>query len=423
MSWLASIFIGILTGILGLFLTGLVASACVSWYRISSFEGKSGYFIIFTALFGGIVALVIGLVITRVVAAGASPGFFKGLGLSFGIVLVLAAIGAFACWRLADIPPKIDGLTLDLELEFRLPVSEARSPATSDGKWSLRLGSVINHTQRKSQDGELKLGEARLENGRWIIPGSAFLFTSRGLRSIGLDLDGKSVAGFIVPLPAKPGKKFEQWSDWGPRGVSKTGPWPDSKPSFRYRVTRRIPPPPPPDSATVESEQFAALKPDAPLEEWLPFMRNDPPDERVQAVMNVIEARPTELAHLIRSTNSTTRELALSAVPNMRTIPPETLEAILAEGRDIAAGVRNFNDMKAEAPDFHEVQIQLRSRFNYWKRAWWTAHQRLGLDGRPPVQEIHDLALVRAKESSMDEIVLNARVILDALNAAPAKSP
>ena len=37
MSWLASIFIGLLTGGLGLGLAGVIANDCVSWYRISSF--------------------------------------------------------------------------------------------------------------------------------------------------------------------------------------------------------------------------------------------------------------------------------------------------------------------------------------------------------------------------------------------------
>ncbi len=343
--------------------------------------------------------------------------------MSFGIVTSIAAIGALICWMRADIPPKIDGLELDLEVEFRLPASETNSPASAGGAWVLRFGSVINHVQRKSQDGELKLANARYEQGRWIIPSSVFLFTGRGLRSISLDRDGKSVAGFIVPPPAKPGKKFEQWSDWGPRGISKDQPWPDSKPSYRFRVVRRIPPPPEPDPAVVEAEKFAALKPDAPLEGWLSFMNYDSPEERMQAVMQVVEARPAELVRLIRSTNSTPRESALSAVPKLSTITPEICEAVLAEGREIATGVRRFNEMKSDDPRFYDVQIELRSRFNYWKQAWWTTHQRLGLDGRPPVQEIFDLAQVRAQGTSMDEIVVNARVILEALNPAPVQTP
>src|SRR5262249_23065036 len=127
------------------------------------------------------------------------------------------------------------------------------------------------------------------------------------------------------------------------------------------------------------------------------------------------EGRQTELAWLIRTTNSTTRELALSAVRKLTRMSPEVRDAVLAEGREIADGVRKFNEMNKDEPRFWDVQIELRSRFNYWKHAWWTVFRTYGLDGRPPVKEIYDLALVRARDTSMGEIEVNARVILEAL--------
>ncbi len=107
----------------------------------------------------------------------------------------------------------------------------------------------------------------------------------------------------------------------------------------------------------------------------------------------------------------------------LTTITPDVSEAVQTEGRAIAADIRRFNNMKSEEPGFYDLQNPLRSRFNFWKQAWWTTQQRLGLDGRPPVQEIFDLAQVRAQDTSMDEIVINARVILEALNSAPANKP
>jgi hypothetical protein len=159
------------------------------------------------------------------------------------------------------------------------------------------------------------------------------------------------------------------------------------------------------------------------LGDWLPFMKYGSPEERIQAVMKVVEERPTELAKLIRSTDSTTRESALSAVVQLRKVTPEIREAVLAEGREIAEGVRAFNLMKADEPRFYDVQIQLRTRFSYWKQAWWQVQQLMGLDGIPPVQEIHDLALTRSKDTTMDEIVINARAILDALKPAAVNVP
>src|ERR1043166_8226881 len=92
MSWISSVVVALLTGGLALFVAGCVAGACVSWYRISGFEGGSGYFMGAIALLGGIAGMFIGLITSRLVAASPAPGFFKSLGLSWGIVLGIAGV-------------------------------------------------------------------------------------------------------------------------------------------------------------------------------------------------------------------------------------------------------------------------------------------------------------------------------------------
>jgi len=181
MSWLASIFIGLLTGGLGLGLAGVIANACVSWYRISSFEGKAGYFVVFTALLGGVAGFILGVVAARI-AAGAQHGFVKGLVLALAVTAGIGGVAALVSWRLADIPPEIDGSDLDLQVEIRLPAAHA-APADSAGNSHLRLGSVVNSTYRKSEMGELHIADARLEDGRWIVAGTVYVFTSRGFVS------------------------------------------------------------------------------------------------------------------------------------------------------------------------------------------------------------------------------------------------
>ena len=49
MSWIQSIFIGVLTAVVGCVGAALVGSLCARWYRISSFEGASGYYVILIA--------------------------------------------------------------------------------------------------------------------------------------------------------------------------------------------------------------------------------------------------------------------------------------------------------------------------------------------------------------------------------------
>jgi hypothetical protein len=60
MSWLLSIFIGLPAAAVGCLGAGVVAGLCVDWYRISSFEGASGYFVVFMALLGMLGRLVVG---------------------------------------------------------------------------------------------------------------------------------------------------------------------------------------------------------------------------------------------------------------------------------------------------------------------------------------------------------------------------
>jgi hypothetical protein len=184
-----------------------------------------------------------------------------------------------------------------------------------------------------------------------------------------------------------------------------------------------IPPPPPPDPALVDAQNFAALKPDAPLAEYLSFLKPGAPDDRYATVTKISEQRPAELAQLIHSPESNLRELALEAVTRLTKIAPEISEAIRGEQREIAYELRRFNEMKSDDPKFLDVQVQLRTRFNYWHRAWWTVHRLTGVDGRPPVQELLELALVRSKDTTLDEIVANAQAHLDGIKSSPARTP
>ena len=423
MNFIATALVTLLSGALGVFCASLLGSACSRWYSVSTFEGAAAYFVLAIAFWGGVAACIIGFVTTRFIDPASGLGFIKALGTSVAIELGITGIATVLSWSLADIPPRIDGRRLMLQVELRLPVGFTNSPATQTGESRFTLGSVVRHVQRKSRDGKLKLAESHLENGRWVAPGEVLLFTMRGQRSIDFVIGGKSLGGFLIPLPARPGKKFEQWSNWFPNPPPGQPSWPESEPSCRFRLQQIIPPPPPPDPAIVEAQQFTALKPDAPLAEYLALLTRRAPADRYAAVTKIIEQRPAELAQLIHSPESNIREPALDAVTRLSKIAPEISDAVLAEQREIAAELRRFNEMKSEDPKFLNVQVQLRTRFNYWHRAWWTVHRRTLVDGRPPVQELLDLALVRSKDTTMDEIVVNAQAHLDGIKSSSAETP
>ena len=237
MGWLASLLVALLSAGVGLFAAGFVMNACVGWYRVSSFEGKAGYAVVAVALLGGIAAFVVGLVTARLAPTGGFAGFARSVGIAWALVLGAALLAMGLARALADIPPTLDGVPLRLEVEVRLPVDVKVAPAATDGASYVHLHSVVRRTARKSVQGDLRLADARHEDGRVVVPASAPLFTQRGARSLGFKVEGLEPFGFLVPLPRRPSRAHEAWSEWGPR-PRPPNVWPASKPSYRFRVQK-----------------------------------------------------------------------------------------------------------------------------------------------------------------------------------------
>src|SRR5437879_3913124 len=152
MSWFGSFLIALLTAVLACFTAGAIAAACVDWYHVSGREGGAGYFVIAIAFYGAIVGFIAGMVASRLVAASASPGFFKALAFSFGGVLSVSGAAALIAWGLADIPPRLEGNLLNLVVEVRLPAGET-DPSHYGTKESYILFASSNpgsHVVRKS---------------------------------------------------------------------------------------------------------------------------------------------------------------------------------------------------------------------------------------------------------------------------------
>lgn len=241
MSWVSSLLVAVLTGLLGMVLSGVVANLAVGWYRISSFEGGAGYFVVGTALLGFIGAAIIGLVTARTMA-GADPSFIKVLGVSGAIVLgAVGTVGGISR-LLADVPPTVDGEELYLAFELRWPESESRSPADFRGEGFARLGAgTADHVVRTWGDGVLFVDDARQVDGRWVVPGVAEIFTSRGDRILDIGIGDSTLAGFLVNIPATSGPGSAEWSEWLPRAKPGASPLPDQY-SYRFRVVKRSEP-------------------------------------------------------------------------------------------------------------------------------------------------------------------------------------
>ena len=101
MTWLNSLLVSFLTGLLGLFLGGLVGIGCVKWFRISNFEGASGFAVVGIALCGAFVALIVGLVASRWGAGDETGTFARALFRAWISAIGIAVIIAGICRLLA----------------------------------------------------------------------------------------------------------------------------------------------------------------------------------------------------------------------------------------------------------------------------------------------------------------------------------
>src|ERR1043165_2635932 len=157
MSWPASIFVGILSGVLGLVCTGGISMLCVEWYRITSREGAAGYFVVFNALLGGVLSVIIGLIAARMMAAGAEPGFLKELGVALGTILAIALVALALCRVCADLAPTMGGKDLEVEIEVRCPRGFKIPPSDYFGA----MAEVYLSGGRRQPFGKLRLDDVK----------------------------------------------------------------------------------------------------------------------------------------------------------------------------------------------------------------------------------------------------------------------
>lgn len=98
MSWLASIGLSLVSAIAGGLIGLAIGLACVSWYSISSFEGKSGYMVGLFILAGLLAGGVVGLVVSRWDTSGADAAFLPTLLRSALVLLTCGATGMLFAW-------------------------------------------------------------------------------------------------------------------------------------------------------------------------------------------------------------------------------------------------------------------------------------------------------------------------------------
>jgi len=394
-------------GLLGGFHIG---ERCVRWYRISSFEGGSGYFVLGLALAGGVVGLVTGLVTAGILAPRTGVEHLRTLGVAVAGVLALWGMLLGICWSLADIPPDIRGRTLTLEVELRLPVGAAMPVETAGDTW-MELHSVTGDRVRRSERGTLELARARLEQGRWIVPGSVSLFTTRGKRAVGFQMDGARLPGFQVPVPGRPGPSLLEWSGWLPQPPASHPPWPDSQPSYRFRLQPEPEPEPPPSAQAIQADRirkqratFDAMKPDSSVAEWMAFACSIQDEELRVLVIERMTARPTfaaEIEALMLGEDADAAGEALRWIGRMSEPSPEWVEPVVRVGRDIARRLRQGIQRTVEEDPSYHWAAEISIRFSAWHDTVSKLREKCGGDFTRELGAILELSRLRPDSQAL----------------------
>ncbi len=147
---------------------------CVGWYRISSFEGKSGYSIVGAALLGGVLGGLVGLIFSILLWTANIDGFSKAVILSLGCVLTMAGATLAVSWILADREPTWNGRPFVVDIELRCPRG-FEIPELDYGRASAEIYPLYGE---RFPTGDLRLDEAYTVDGQSLIPATVPLMTS-----------------------------------------------------------------------------------------------------------------------------------------------------------------------------------------------------------------------------------------------------
>lgn len=415
MSWVLSLLVGLLSAAAGCLCAGFVASLCVRWYRISSFEGGSGYFVVFMGLFGLIAGFVLGVVWSRFLVSATEPWFARAAGAALGTVAGLALVVGFFCWLAADLPPTLAGRDLELNVEVRFPAGFKLPPAENRERASVAVYLVQGRSQPSARPEFL---ESRPKNEPLVATVTVPLRTSASQKFLSFHIDQENDFLFPLRFGSRPGKKDLEWSAWVESAwdAGKERPPEAERVYMRYRVALVEPPPPRPsreeEDAKRELEEqaaFEAIDPKAPVTVWLPYTRYGVRADRVATAVGNISGRDTFLEEFSAILKSGTLEEvcdALRMIQHIEKPSPGLVPPVKEFGQDLVRRIKEVNASRVEDDPSYERFAEVSQRFSAWMAATHPLRARCGADFVPELKEITGLARVRK-----DSIVMRGDVL------------
>ena len=213
MKALRVVAIALLTAIAGAALSIAASLYLTELYHVSNFEGGRGMLIFFAlAPLGFIVGLIIGLIVALLSRGTGFGGFAKAQGIALAVAISLATIVSSMLYLAADHPPTLDGKSLALEFEVKIPPT-LKLP-TQPSVQTLHASLYAN--DRDNRYALLDYDKITTRDGFVFVPGKASLLSQTFNRDLLVSIESEGGASQFIKLKlrAKPGKEDEAWSDW-----------------------------------------------------------------------------------------------------------------------------------------------------------------------------------------------------------------
>jgi hypothetical protein len=207
------VVIALLTAIAGAILSIVASVYLTELYHVSNFEGGRGMLIFFAlAPLGFVVGLIIGLIVALLSRGIGFGGFAKAQGIALGITIGLGAIVSGILYLTADHPPTLDGKSLALEFEVKIPPT-LKLPAQPGMQ---NLHASLYAKDRDNRYAQLDYDKIATRDGCIVVPGKTSLLSQTFNRDLLVSIESEGGASQFIKLKlrAKPTKEDEEWSDW-----------------------------------------------------------------------------------------------------------------------------------------------------------------------------------------------------------------
>lgn len=213
MKALRVIAIALFTAIVGTVISIVASVYLTELYHVSNFEGGRGMLIFFAlAPLGFIVGLIVGLVVALLSHRTGFSGFAMAQGIALGITISLAVLVSGVLYLAADHPPTLDGKSLALEFELKIPPT-LKLPAQPSVQ---TLHASLYANDRDNRYASLDYDKIASRDGFIFVPGKASLLSQTFNRDLLVSIESEGGASQFIKLKlrAKPSKEDEAWSDW-----------------------------------------------------------------------------------------------------------------------------------------------------------------------------------------------------------------